>query len=182
MSDMSGLTPRQRLFAQEYLKDLNATQAAIRAGYSAKTANEQGARLIAKVSVRSQIERAQQERSERTRIDADWVLRRLASEAEADIADLYDDDGNLLPIKKWPQAFRRGLVVSVDTVQDRDGAGDDARGVQVRRVRLQDRSKTIELIGKHVGVQAFRDRLGVEMGVDLSKALSSLRGAGDAHG
>jgi phage terminase small subunit len=179
---MRKLMPRHSLFVDEYLKDLNATQAAIRVGYAPKYAQRQAVRILGDATVKKLIAQRMAERSMRTQIDADWVLRRLASEAEADIADLYDDDGNLLPIKKWPHVFRRGLVVSVDTVQDRDGAGDDARGVSVRRVRLQDRSKIIELIGKHVGVQAFRDRLGVEMGIDLSKALSALRGAGDAHG
>lgn len=68
------LTPKQQRFVEEYLVDLNATQAATRAGYSARTANEQGARLLAHVSVASAIEEAKAKRSERTEITQDYVV------------------------------------------------------------------------------------------------------------
>ena len=155
------LTAKQQRFVAEYLIDLNATQAATRAGYSAKTANEQGARLLANVSVRSALTEEQKARSDRTEIDADWVLKRLARDATADLADLYDEHGNLLPVKQWPMAWRTGLVAGIETVQDRDG--EDAEGrpvyVTVRKVKLLDRTKMVELIGKHVGVGAFKDRV-----------------------
>lgn len=155
------LTPKQAAFVREYLIDLNATQAATRAGYSAKTANEQGARLLANVSVRSHLEAAQQKRAERTEVDAEWVLRRLATEAGADMADLYDENGNLRSIHEWPKVWRTGLVVGVETVQERDGTDEDGKPqyVTVRKVKLSDRLKHVELIGKHIGVGAFRDRL-----------------------
>jgi phage terminase small subunit len=68
------MTPKQQRFAEEYLIDLNATQAAIRAGYSQRTANEQGARLLTNVSVASFVQAKMNERSERTGITADYVL------------------------------------------------------------------------------------------------------------
>lgn len=82
------LTDRQRRFVEQYLVDLNATQAAIRAGYSPKTANEQGARLLANVSVRAEVQRAQNERSARTEITQDMVLQRWWEIATADVNDL----------------------------------------------------------------------------------------------
>ncbi len=75
------LNPKQARFVEEYLVDLNATQAAIRAGYSKKTANEQGARLLAKVSVRKAVAEARQARSERTEITQDEVIEGLKKEA-----------------------------------------------------------------------------------------------------
>jgi phage terminase small subunit len=78
------LTPKQAAFVREYLIDLNATQAAKRAGYSEATANEQGARLLANVSVREAIEAAQAERASRVEVTADNVLRILLAEATAD--------------------------------------------------------------------------------------------------
>jgi hypothetical protein len=75
------MTPRQQRFLDEYLVDLNATQAAIRAGYSARTANEQGARLLANASVATAIRYAQHARSERVQITQDDVLRGLHREA-----------------------------------------------------------------------------------------------------
>lgn len=76
------LTPKQRRFVEQYLVDLNATQAAIRAGYSAKTANREGARQLSKVDVRAAISSAQRARSQRTAITQDYVLSRLQKEAE----------------------------------------------------------------------------------------------------
>ena len=155
------MTPKQEAFVREYLIDLNATQAAIRAGYSEKTANEQGSRLLADVSVRSAIEAAKAARSERTEISADWVLRTLAEEKTADLADLYDEHGTMKPIKDWPLAFRRGVVVGVETVEEFVGVGEDRKPIQIRKIKMTDRTKHIELIGKHVRVQAFRDNVGI---------------------
>ncbi len=76
------LTDRQSRFVQEYLLDLNATQAAARAGYSVKTANEQGARLLANVSVAQAVRQAQAARAERTQLTQDWVLERLRETVE----------------------------------------------------------------------------------------------------
>jgi phage terminase small subunit len=77
----SALTPRQQRFVDEYLLDLNATQAATRAGYSARTANEQGARLLAKASVAQAVEAAQRSRGERLQVTQDDVLEGLLLEA-----------------------------------------------------------------------------------------------------
>jgi phage terminase small subunit len=152
------LTAKQQQFVAEYLIDLNATQAAIRAGYSVKTANRIGPELLTKPDVAAAVSAAQQERSVRTKIDADWVLTRLAEEAEADIADLYNEDGSLRPVHEWPLVWRKGLVAGIDVEEIRDEGA--VVGV-VRKLKLSDRLKRIELIGKHVDVQAFRDQVGV---------------------
>jgi phage terminase small subunit len=74
---MDELTDKQKRFVEEYLKDLNATQAAIRAGYSANTANEQGARLLANVSVKAAVAKGQEKLSKRAQIDQEWVLKNI---------------------------------------------------------------------------------------------------------
>lgn len=79
---MTELTPRQQAFVDEYLVDLNATQAAIRSGYSPKTANEQGARLLANASVRAAILDGQVARSKKTQITQQWVVSRLVEIVE----------------------------------------------------------------------------------------------------
>lgn len=76
------LTDKQKRFVQEYLVDLNATQAAIRAGYSSKTAQEQGSRLLSNVMVQEAVKAAQDARSERTELTQDWVLDRLKEVTE----------------------------------------------------------------------------------------------------
>lgn len=71
---MAGLTPKQAQFVVEYLRDLNATQAAIRAGYSEHTADVKGSQLLAIAEIRAEVDAAKAQRIERTKIDADYVL------------------------------------------------------------------------------------------------------------
>lgn len=169
------LTTKQQRFVEEYLIDLNATQAAIRAGYSAKTASSQGERLLRNVEVGAAIAAALAARSERTKINADWVLKRLTAEAEADLADLYDDNGNLLPVKQWPLIWRQGLVAGVETVREKGKDGDNDSFVD--KVKLSDRIKRIDLLGKHIDVQAFRERVEVDVTDDAAKLLAEARKA-----
>jgi len=161
MGRPSKLTSKQARFVDEYLIDLNATQAAIRAGYSERTADKIGSQLLGKTGVAAAIAAAKQKRADRTEIDADWVLKRLARDATADLADLYDDNGNLRPVKEWPMVWRTGLVAGVETVHERSGEDEEGSPTYatVRKVKLLDRTKLVELIGKHVGVGAFKERV-----------------------
>ena len=148
------LTRKQQRFVDEYLLDLNASQAAIRTGYSEKTAGAIGFELLKKPEISEAIETAISNRSERTKIDADWLLSRLASEAEADVGDLYGDDGQLLPVKEWPKIWRQGLVAGLDIEEIEV---DGVRMGTVKKIRVSDRVRRLELIGKHVRVNAFQD-------------------------
>jgi len=155
------LTPKQSQFCLEYLKDLNATQAAIRAGYSEKTAQEQSSRLLSNVMVQQMIAKGVSSRSERTKIDSDWLLTRLAEEAEADVGDLYDEStGALKPVHMWPSIWRKGLVSGLDVDQQYAYIeGEKVPEGVVTKIRLSDRVKRLELIGRHVNVQAFKDNV-----------------------
>jgi len=167
MSQAPKLSARQSAFVAEYLVDLNATQAAIRAGYSAKTAQEQSSRLLSNVIVEAAIAKAQAKRAEKTGINAEWVLTRLASEATADLADLYDANGAIKPIHDWPLIWRQGLVAGIKHQEIKDSEGN-ATGDYVVEVKLSDRIKRIELIGKHVDVQAFKDQVAHNGGIALT--------------
>ncbi|KKL10291.1 hypothetical protein LCGC14_2557310 [marine sediment metagenome] len=149
------MTPKHQVFVNEYLIDLNVTQAYIRAGYTARTARQHGYKLFHRPHIQDAIQAAQQARSERTKIDADWVLTRLAAEARADLADLYDENGGLKPITEWPLVWRQGLVGGLDVDEE---FKDGEKSGQVTKIKLSDRIKRIELIGKHVDVQAFAER------------------------
>jgi phage terminase small subunit len=172
-----GLTTREALFAGEYIIDLNATQAAIRAGYSQKTAYSQGQRLLKRVEVAEAVARAMEERTKRTRKDADWLLSRLAEEAEADIADLYEDDGSLKPVSEWPRIWRTGLVAGIEVEEIFEGSGADRVKVgEVKKLKLADRGKRLELIGRHVDVQAWKDRKEVSADEPLRELLKQIGG------
>lgn len=150
------LNEKQERFCQEYLKDLNATQAAIRAGYSENTAGQQGHDLLKHPEIGPKIDRLKQERSAATKIDANWLLTRLAAEAEADVADLYDDAGHLKEVKDWPLIWRKGLVQGIDiNVTEVEGV----KMGEIVKVKVSDRVRRLELIGKHVAVQAFQENV-----------------------
>lgn len=144
------MTPKQARFVEEYLKDLNGTQAAIRAGYSEKTAGTIAEQNLRKLEIAAAVEAAREKRSQKAGVDAAWLLERLAAEATADAADLYDEAGNLKPVKDWPLIWRQGLVQGIEVEQ----IGDVGN---VRKIKLDSRVKRLELIGKHIGVKAFSD-------------------------
>jgi phage terminase small subunit len=100
------LEPRQEKFIQEYLKDLNATQAAIRAGYSAKTANEQGARLLAKASIQAAVDKAQLKRAKRVEVSQDWVIENLKKVFERCMQEeaVNDREGNFTGVFNFKEA------------------------------------------------------------------------------
>lgn len=156
------LTPKQERFVTEYMVDLNATQAAVRAGYSDKAAHVQCAKLLKHPEIIAAIDAAKADRSERTGVSADWVLRRLVNEAEADLADLYDDKGNLLPVDEWPLIWRQGLVqgIEINALYEAQGA-DRVQIGEVKKIRISDRVRRIELIGKHVRINAFQEQIAV---------------------
>jgi len=167
------LTHKQRRFVDEYLCDLNATQAATRAGYSKRTAYSQGQRLLKNVEVDTAIQKAQSERAERIKINSDWVLKRLVDEAEANLADLYDPKtGHLKSVHEWPEIWRQGLVSGLDVITS---TIDDEMTNTITKVRLSDRIKRIELIGKHINIQAFQEQVKNEV-PGLSDVLQACMG------
>ncbi len=142
------LTPKQQRFVEEYLIDLNATRAAGRAGYSEKTARQIGSENLSKPAIQEAIARAKRDRSEATKIDAEYVLQGAVELFERCMQHvrpaknpktgkpLFDDDGNALYV------FNSG------------GA-----------------ARALELVGKHVDIGAFKDRLEVSGGISLVERL-----------
>lgn len=151
------LTPKKQLFADEYLIDLNATQAAIRAGYSEKTAHSQGPRLLEDVEVAEAIRLAQAARTEQVKIDAGYVLSRLGEIDQMDALDILADDGTVKPIREWPKVWRQ-MISGLDVMEIAHG-DENKRLAVVKKIKWPDKIKNLELIGRHVGVQAFKDRV-----------------------
>lgn len=145
---MSKLTPKQKMFIQEYLVDLNATQAAMRAGYSARTANEQGARLLAHVSVAAAVQEAMDKRSERTEINADYVLNTIKS-----------------TIERCQQA---------EPVMVRDAGGEMVESGEYK-FDASNVLKGCELLGKHL--KLFTDKLEHSGTVGIADAIRKARDA-----
>lgn len=151
------LNSKQARFVDEYIKDLNATQAAIRAGYSERTANQQASRLLANVKVQAAIQVAMNKRSEQLKIDAEYVLRRLGEIDQMDAIDILHDDGSIKPIREWPAIWRQ-MISGLDVMEIAQGDEPSAAAI-IKKIKWPDKIRNLELIGRHVGVQAFKDRI-----------------------
>lgn len=152
------LTDKQKKFVEEYLIDLNATQSAIRAGYSPKTANEQGARLLANVSIQEAISKAMAERSRRTGINQDRIVQELARIAFVKITDVVDSDGEINT-----NASDDDLAcIESYKVEDSDSVNGSS---SKREVKLASKIKALELLGKHVGM--WNDKIQVDVSIPV---------------
>src|SRR5438552_3998220 len=158
---MSALTPKQARFVEEYLIDLNANQAAIRAGYSAKTANEQGARLLAKASVSGPISEALKARSERTLLTADHVLEELAKIGFADIRKAVQwGKGLAVPDETGEMRIANGVAMIDSSELDDQTAAAIAEVAQTRdgiKIKFHDKRAALMDIGRHLGM--FKERV-----------------------
>lgn len=149
------LTPKQSLFVKEYLVDLNATQAAIRAGYSKKTAGSVGQENLTKPEIQAALKAAMVERSRRTEITADRVLKEYARIAFFDARKLFREDGSPLPITELDDATAAAIVgLDVSEIY----AGETAIG-QVKKYKLADKKGALDSIARHLGM--FKDKIEV---------------------
>ena len=154
---MRPLTAKQTVFVQEYLVDLNATQAAIRAGYSQRTAGWIGPQLLGKTHVAEAVQSAMAKREERTEITQDMVLREYAKLAFLDPRRFYDDQGNLISVHDLPEDVAAALA-SMEVVFERDGEGENGRPqfAAVRKIKFSDKKAALDSIARHLGM--FKDK------------------------
>lgn len=168
------LTKKQRLFVDEYLIDLNATQAAIRAGYSTRRATEIGYQLLQRPEVAQAIQAAMAERSKRTEVEADYVIRRLREIDEMDVLDILEDDGSFRSIRDWPKAWRQFLS-GIEIAELFEGRGDDRRIAGVlRKVKWPDKLRNLELLSRHVGTESAALDLELKR-LDVAKKRAELK-------
>ena len=153
---MAKLTAKQQRFCDEYLIDLNATQAAIRAGYSPRTAEQAASRLLTIVKVSDEIAREMAERSKRTGINQDRVVKELAKLAFVNIADVVDLENATVRISATDEDL--ACIQSVKIKPSEFGTE--------REIKLYDKKASLELLGRHLGM--FKDKLEVEADMDLN--------------
>lgn len=141
------LTAKQRRFVDEYIKDLNASQAAIRAGYSAISARNISSSLMTKANIQQEIAERMGKRSERTAITADRVLQELARLAFLDVRKAYTPDGALKPIHELDDDTA-AAIAGMDIIEF---GGDEQSGV-VKKIKLSDKKGALELLMRHLGM------------------------------
>lgn len=157
---MAKLNAKHQRFVEEYLIDLNATQAAIRAGYSVKTACEQGARLLANVKVQEAVANAMAERSKRTGVNQDRVIQELARIAFVNPQNVINtEDGSVR------EDATDDDLACIQSVKVKSASSDKGYSEE-REVKLNDKLKALELLGKHLGM--FTDKLELDADMDLN--------------
>lgn len=153
------LTKKQQLFVDEYLIDLNATQAAIRAGYSVDTAREIGCENLTKPNIQQAIAEHMAERSKRTGINQDRVVLELAKIAFVKMTDVVDPDtGEILPNASDDD------LACIESVKFKQSDNQYGGSIE-REVKLSSKMKALELLGKHLGM--WNDKIDVNVAVPI---------------
>lgn len=149
-STAKALSPKQERFVAEYLVDLNATQAAIRAGYSPKTAQEQSSRLLSNVIIQKAVQERRQQHQANTGLTVERVLTEAMRLAFFDIRKLTDATGNPIPINQLDDdtaAAIQGLELATERSRDEDG-----EATVVRKYKIADKNAALERLFKHLGL------------------------------
>jgi phage terminase small subunit len=171
---MPKLTTRQQRFVEEYMVDCNATQAAVRAGYAAKTANREGSRLLSNVDIAAAITAARAAQTGRAEVTADRVLREYARLAFLDIRKAFDEHGNLKPVHELDddtaaaiagleveEIYEHGQADVSQEGQPHGGSLQRSRGKRyagrLKKVKLSDKKGALDSLAKHLGM--FTDKL-----------------------
>ncbi len=149
------LTDKQELFCKEYLVDLNGTQAAIRAGYSEKTARDIACQNLAKPNIQEKIHKLKSERSDKVKLDARYVLERLKEIDELDILDIMNEElDGFKRLSEWPKAWRTSIS-GIDIQTMISGGEQESIEKVIKKIKWPDKTKNLELIGRHVNVKAW---------------------------
>ncbi|HBV7426211.1 terminase small subunit [Citrobacter freundii] len=175
------LTAMQEAYAQEYTKcPENQTQAAINAGFSPNTAAVKASVMMRDERIQKRIAELMEERNKRLRVSADYVLLRLVEIDQMDVLDILNDDGTLKPIREWPKIWRTtlsGFDLS-STIMNMD---DTSIETILKKIKWPDKVKNLELIGKHVDVNAFRERLEINVKMTIAEKMAKARKRVQAH-
>ena len=157
------------MFVIEYLRDFVIKRAAERVGLAAST----GCSYMSEMDVQAAIAEQMERRIAETQIDVDWVLQKLGLMFDADLGDIFVEGTNdLRPVHEWPETWRK--MVAAVKIDDRYDASHD-RYYTVKDIKIMDRLKVLEMIGKHTDVRAFTERVEITTDQDLTDRLMAGR-------
>ncbi|EDC3890230.1 terminase small subunit [Salmonella enterica subsp. enterica] len=170
------LTAMQEAYCQSYIQTPeNQTQAAINAGFSHKTAHVKASIMMRDERIQKRIAELMEERNKRTRVSADYVLLRLVEIDQMDVIDILNDDMSIKPVSEWPKVWRQYLT-GFELADMFEGRGDEKELVGIlKKIKWPDKVKNLELIGKHVDVNAFKERLEVSGTVTIADRMAAAR-------
>ena len=163
---MEKLTNKQKKFIDEYLVDLNATQAAIRAGYKEKAAYRTGAENLRKPQIQEEIQKRMQERQQRTEVTQDMVVKELAAIAFARATDYVEIRSNGVCSTV---VIKPTTNLSDQQIRAIAGIKEGANGIEIK---LNDKEKALELLGRHLGM--WNDKIKVDGEVTTNNPFEEL--------
>lgn len=164
------LNPKQAAFVREYLVDLNGKQAAIRAGYSEKTAEVQASRLLSNAKVAAAVKHSMEKRETRTEITQDRVLREYARLAFFDPRKLFNGDGSPKPIGELDDDTAAALA-GLDIMEEFAGTGEDRVFVgYTKKYKIADKKGALDSVARHLGM--FNDKLELTGSIELASRLA----------
>ena len=155
------MTDKQKRFCDEYLIDLNGTQAAIRAGYSPESAGQIANENLKKHEIRVRIDKAMAEQSKRTGVNADRIIRELAKIGFVNAKNVIDFETATISADASEDDTAAIASVKVKTIPMPDGDGVE------REIKIADKTKALELLGRHIGMFTDNINLSGEVGVQI---------------
>lgn len=165
------MTPKQARFVAEYRVDLNATQAAIRAGYSARTAESIGRQLLRKSTVAAAIAKQTERQLEAADLSATRTLEEMRRLGFSNVADLFDEKGDLRPLHTLTRE-QAACIASLEVVMKNATAGD-GKIDRVLKIKIWDKPRVLEMLGKHFAL--LTERVKLEADDELIDALKQGR-------
>jgi phage terminase small subunit len=147
------INERHAKFVKEYLLDLNATQAAIRAGYAEKSAFVTASKLLSNAKIQDAINKQVKARSERTEVSQDRVLLEIARLAFNDPRKVFDENGALLSVQQWPDE----VAAAISSIKVNELIVDGIAIGTTKEIKFWDKSKNLELAGRHL--KMFTDKM-----------------------
>lgn len=171
---MKKLTPRQIKFANEYPVDLNGTQAAIRAGYSPRSANPKASAMLKDPRIAALIAKKMDQRSERTEVTADRIVEELAKIAFGNIGDyvkITEDGGAEVDLSETTRDQLAALT-GIESHVYMDG-GPDGVAVKQTKIKMADKLKALEMLGRNMSI--FNDKVRFDLNVDVVSKLKAGR-------
>lgn len=174
------ITDMAERYCQEYVKTPdNQAEAAKRAGYASP--DNAASRMMKDERIQKRIAELMTERNKRLRVSADYVLMRLVEIDQMDVLDILNDDGTLKPIRDWPKIWRTTLS-GFDLSSTIMNMNEDSIETILKKIKWPDKVKNLELIGKHVDVNAFKERLEVNVNVSIANRMAAARKRAQGRG
>ena len=178
---VTGCSDMEESYAQALLVHSNQSDALRASLYKTdvmnlESINRQASDILARPHVRGRFEALKEKRSKRLNIDADYVLRRLTEIDQMDVMDIIEEDLSIKPISEWPKCWRI-TISNIEVVESISGHGEDAIRNLIKKLKIPDKVKNLELIGRHVNVQAWKDKQELSGTLGLSGILAEIDGS-----